>query len=311
MDNFADRLLTRFENTKSVLTAGLDPSIDALPKFIRDQVLADSVSDEDYIYKVLTRSFIPALEALANSVSACKPNIAFFEQYGIGGLRAFADILLAARALDIPVIADAKRGDIGSTAEAYANAFLGGSKVKGQSFPAFESDALTVNPYLGADTLEVFVTACERHAKGLFVLVRTSNPGSQWLQGLSSDQETVSKRVASWINERGQSLRGQKGVSALGAVVGATYPAEAKELRSIMKDNLFLIPGFGAQGGAASDAVAGFAENSISAGASTVNVSRGLFSVFSQDLHSVDELQQSLLTKAAQLNLELNSVLSA
>ena len=310
MENFADRLVARFLATRSVLTMGFDPNIDSLPKFIREEAEQSTKNDEDYIYRVLTNSFIPSLEALAPSVAACKPNIAFFEQYGIGGLRAFSDILLAARSLNVLTICDAKRGDIGSTAEAYAAAFLGGSTVRAQRFSAFESDALTVNPYLGSDTLEVFVKACERHGKGLFVLVRTSNPGSRWLQAVSENSETVALKVANWINERGESLVGKNGMSALGAVVGATYPEEARSLRAVMKNNLFLIPGFGAQGGAASDAVAGFAEKSLRTSAATVNVSRGLFGVFSQEFSDNEEMQKALVLKAQTLNAELNGELA-
>lgn len=309
MSNFADKLISRFIETKSVLTVGIDPALDSLPKFISREVEKEALSNEDYVYKVLTQTFIPSLEALSQYVAATKPNIAFFEQYGIAGLRAYADILQAAKTLKVPSIVDAKRGDIGSTAAAYAAAFLGGSSVRSQKYSAFECDALTVNPYLGADTLEVFAEACERYEKGLFVLVRTSNPGSKWLQAVTENGQSVANKVADWVFERGQTLVGNKGFSSLGAVVGATYPAEAKELRAIMKNNIFLIPGFGAQGGAASDAVAGFSQPSLEASAATVNVSRGLFSVFSQDLSNIDEMQKALIAKAQILNSELNAEL--
>lgn len=293
----------------SVLTAGIDPALDTLPKFIQEKAAKQSKHSDDYIYAVLTESYIPSLEALEPHVAACKPNAAFFEQYGLAGMRAYSDILIAAKRLGIPSIADAKRGDIGSTAEAYAKAFLGGATARFEKVLAFEADSLTVNPYLGADTLEVFALACERNAKGLFVLVKTSNPGSNWLQSISDDKESIAKKVAKWVSERGEALIGDKGVSSIGAVVGATYPDEARELRAIMKNNMFLIPGYGAQGGTASDAVAGFAKNSIANGASTVNVSRGLFNIFSQDFENIAGMQEALISKAKSLNSELNQEL--
>lgn len=310
MGNFADSFVARCTLTKGVLTAGIDPVLDAMPAFIREQCERAASSDEDFVYDLLTRSYIPCLEALSKVVPACKPNIAFFEQYGIAGLRAFSDIVVAARKSGLLVIADAKRGDIGNTALAYAAAFLGGSKVRGKKLGAFESDALTVSPYLGADTLTSYLDLCRENAKGLFVLVRTSNPGSDWLQDVSQDGATVADRVAQWIAEQGASLIGASGFSSLGAVVGATYPEQAKALRKIMKSNLFLIPGFGAQGGKASDAVSGFSNASIKGAASTVNVSRGLFSVFSQTLSSEAQLCEAVVAKAEELNRELNAELS-
>lgn len=168
-------------------------------------------------------------------------------------MSSFARLCSLARERGLLVIVDAKRGDIGSTAEAYARAYLSEDSTNG-----FYADALTVNPFLGFDTLEPFIKICEERGKGIFVLVQTSNAGAKDIEGLRSDGRTVSERIADYLAENAQRLVGSSGWSGLGAVVGATYPAEAEALRKRMPNNLFLIPGYGAQGGTAKDAVVSF-----------------------------------------------------
>jgi orotidine-5'-phosphate decarboxylase len=315
MDNFADRLVKKSIANKSVLCAGLDPIIEKLPRFIFDELSKKVSSDDELVYQVLTRTYFPALEVLRDSVAACKPNIAFFEQYGVAGVKAFAEILKKMRELGILVISDAKRGDIGSTADAYASAFLGSSKIGNKSLTAFDSDALTVNPFLGKDTLESFVKACKDHGKGLYVLVKTSNPESGWIQSVvDSSGETISEKVAKWVSERGSELIGNSGISSLGAVVGATYPEQARALRKLMPQSIFLIPGYGAQGGNALEATAGFAQSSnskpsIASSAAVVNVSRGLFGVFSENFSNIEQMQLALKSRVKELNSDINSQL--
>ena len=285
MTTFADRLQASIDSSSSHLVAGLDPRIEDFPKFIIDEVKAHSKNRDDLAYQALTSFYALSLEALHGKIAAVKPNIAFFEQYGIGGLRAFADVIKMSREHGLPVIADAKRGDIGSTASAYSAAFLGRSELFGEKFPVFDADALTVNPFLGFDTVETFFKDCVAYGKGLFVLVKTSNPGSGTTQGQfeknsgSGAARNLSETIACWLAEKAATLAGTCGYSGLGAVVGATYPEEARHLRSLMPTNFFLIPGMGAQGGTAEDAVAGFASlpsRSVRGGA-VINVSRGLF----------------------------------
>ncbi len=245
----------------------------------------------------------PCLEAFAGQVAAVKPNIAFFEQFGIGGLRAFSYLLKLARELDILVIADAKRGDIGSTAAAYGRAFIGGSRAFDKSVSDFEADALTVNPFLGFDTLEPFLNSCREYGKGLFVLVKTSNPGSGELQSsVDASGRSVSQRIALWLDKNADALRGSEDYSGLGAVVGATYPEQAQELRSIMKNNYFLVPGYGAQGGSARDAFSG-ADHKM--GGVLVVASRALFSNLN-DIKSVEALKDHLKKRLLEINSDLN-----
>lgn len=278
---FVDRLQAAINKTGSYVVAGFDPLIDGFPAFIRAEARRLQGA-EKVAYFALSEMYNLAIEALVGIVPAVKPNIAFFEQYGIGGMRAFADICAAARKAGFIVIADVKRGDIGSTAQAYSQAYLGKVGFLSHHETPFDVDAITVNPFLGFDTIEVFLNDCVKHEKGIFVLVKTSNPGSGGIQGLpvpTTDQpaRTVSDHVANWCAEQAPKLLGTSGYSGLGAVVGATYPEQARALRRLMPKNFFLIPGLGAQGGSAADAVAGFGSVGGRPGGAIVNVSRGLF----------------------------------
>ncbi len=276
MTSFADRLQSSFEKTNSALIAGCDPVLDKLPKFLLVDAEKRAATDDAFIEHALSRFTELFLAAVTGRVAAIKPNIAFFEQYGLPGLAVFKRFCDQIRASEIPLIIDAKRGDIGSTAAAYSAAFLGGVAVRGKRSVAFEGDALTINPFLGFDTLEPFLTDCERYGKGLFVLLQTSNPGAKDIQGLHSGGRTVSEHIAHWLNANAARLQGECGWSGLGAVVGASYPDEARRLRALLPTTFFLMPGFGAQGAGADDAVAGFGSRNGSRGGALVNVSRGL-----------------------------------
>ena len=256
---FIDRLIQKIGETGSVLLAGCDPVLDTFPAYLLESAAKSATSDDEFVSHALTRFTDVYLAGVSGVVPAVKPNSAFFEQYGVPGVVAFDRFCKKAHEMGLIVIADAKRGDIGSTAQAYARAFLGSSKVSGRSIPGFCADAVTVNPYLGFDTLEPFISECETHGKGIFVLVQTSNPGAKDIEGLSCEGRSVSERVADWLTAQAQRLQGDCGWSGLGAVVGATYPEEARALRDRMPTSLFLIPGYGAQGGKAKDAVSSFA----------------------------------------------------
>ena len=305
--NFADRLAQTILTTGSYLCAGFDPQPETFPEFLKEEAAAISPTDEEFVYTLLQSFYAVAIDALKGQVAAIKPNIAFFEQYGLGGMLAFAEIIAHARRSGMIVILDAKRGDIGSTAQAYADAFLGTATFLGRKVSGFSVDALTVNPFLGFDTLEPFITRCDEHGKGIFVLVKTSNPGSGDLQGVRSmgREESISVRVARYLAEQADRLKGKSGFSALGAVVGATHPEEARALRAVMPSNLFLIPGYGAQGGTATDAVAGFAGS----GGGIINVSRALFGKFPQEVRSRTAVAAELVRRARELNEPVCSAL--
>lgn len=294
--NFADRLDASGRNNGSFIVAGFDPVIETLPAFI----IKEAGSREDPVYRALTGFHEIALEALSTSIAAVKPNFGFFIQYGLSGVKAFQSICAMAQGHGLPVIADAKVGDIGNTAKAYSSAFLGAR--------GFNVDALTVNPYLGFDTLEPFLEECAGRDKGIFVLVKTSNPGSADLQNSRLDEgASLCEKIAEWASKRGALLRGDCGYSSLGAVVGATYPHEAKLLRSLMPDNLFLIPGMGAQGGSAQDAVQGFSARGAGA---VINLSRVLLGAFSPATDSPQALAQEISERAGRYNAQIANALA-
>ena len=309
MTPFADRLSRSIEKTKSHLVAGCDPVLEALPAFIVEESERGADGDGELVERSLGLFCDVFISAVAGRVAAIKPNIAFFEQYGLPGLTVFSRLCRVAREKEIPVIIDAKRGDIGSTAAAYSAAFLGRSMVGRKPFHAFEGDALTVNPYLGFDTLEPFMKDCQEYGKGIFVLVQTSNPGARDLQGLMSDGASVSQHVARWLSANAARLAGEHGWSGVGAVVGASYPEEAIKLRETLPTNFFLIPGFGAQGADAKDSVAGFGRDSRGKrGGALVNVSRGLVQ---GKATSCDELYALISANADRYNTQLHQALES
>jgi orotidine-5'-phosphate decarboxylase len=237
--HFTDRLADAIARKRSQLVVGLDPVLERLP--------AECDGDLDAFCRGI-------VDAVAPYAVAVKPQSAFFEAHGADGVRVFRDACDYARAAGLVVIADAKRGDIGSTAQAYAEAF----------FPL--ADALTVNPYLGGDSLEPFLAACRREGTGLFVLVRTSNPGGADVQDVVlADGRRLWQRVAELVDAWGRDLVGEGGLSAVGAVVGATYPDDVAAARALLPRSVFLLPGIGAQGAAPADVAAAFASGPASA----------------------------------------------
>lgn len=244
MSTFFERLEESRRRRDTVLCVGIDPRLEKIPEEIRVQT---DGSVEDMLYRFGTE----VLEIVVDQAACIKPQIAFFEAHGLAGLRAYVRILAEARRLDMPVIGDVKRGDIGSTAAAYAAGHL----TPGADF---EVDAITLNPYLGADALEPFVQAADQAGKGLYVLVRTSNPGAKDLQELDAGGRPLFEQTAALVRRLGEAATsGSNGLSCVGAVVGATAPEALVSLRKLLPDTGFLVPGYGAQGATASDVAAG------------------------------------------------------
>ncbi|MBS3934158.1 MAG: orotidine-5'-phosphate decarboxylase [Truepera sp.] len=262
MQPFSERLHERIQQTNSRVCLGLDPRPEAHPLTHPERF----GSDPAQIAKAVVNYFRAIIEATADAVACYKPQAAFFEALGIPGLIALAQLMADIRAIKIPVILDAKRGDIGTTAAAYAQAYLGDG--------VFAADALTVNPYLGVDSLEPFITQAVSAGRGLFVLVKTSNPGSRDFQDtrLKSGQ-TLYEQVADTLTALAEANRDRSGYSPVGAVVGATYPRELAALRRRLPHSLLLVPGYGAQGGSAEDIAPAFDARGLGA---VVNASRGL-----------------------------------
>lgn len=242
--SFADKVQEAVAQRKTPVLMGLDPRVDCIP----DDCFSRGKGDEEAIAEGFLNFGTRLLEALKDHIAAVKPQIAFYEALGIPGLQTYAELLKRAKALDVLTIADIKRGDIGSTAEAYAQAHLGGGE--GSAGP-FEADAVTLNAWLGGDSLEPFFQRCRDHAKGVYLLLHTSNPGSVDLQeaDLASGQkvyEHLADLIDGWQGEG-------EGFSSIGAVVGATWPRQLVELRERLPCTPLLVPGYGSQGGKGED----------------------------------------------------------
>jgi orotidine-5'-phosphate decarboxylase len=269
-EGFIDRLASAVRRCGNPLLVGLDPRFEQLPeplRALRDQTLETRA----HAYRDFCRGII---DVVAPLVPAVKPQAAFFEALGPPGMAALADVIGHATKKGLLVVLDGKRNDIGSTAEAYASAFLG------RIGSTWGADALTVSPYLGDDSMTPFVDAAKQHDAGVFVLVKTSNPGGATFQDLLAEGKPIYRHVAELVERLAVKTTGQCGYGAVGAVVGATYPEQLAELREIMPHAWFLVPGFGAQGGTASDVAAAFDANGLGA---IVNSSRGIIFAHARD----------------------------
>ena len=254
-ENFADRLLAAIDAKRSYTCVGLDPRLELLPPKIRASALRRYGQSRRGAAAAILEFNKAVIDVVSGLVPAVKPQVAFYECYGWEGMKAFSQTVQYAKRKGLLVISDAKRGDVGSTAVAYAAAHLGTLAIGGKETACFDADALTVNPYLGTDSIEPFVETANDFGKGLFILCKTSNPSSKEIQDLRVDGTRVYERVARLINTWGKECVGERGYSSVGAVVGATQPRAAKQLRKAMPKGLFLVPGYGAQGAGAADAM--------------------------------------------------------
>jgi orotidine-5'-phosphate decarboxylase len=259
MRNFADRLVDAVDERKNPSVIGLDPDFSKIPSFLKEKHKGRG-DPFDAAASCMLDFNKGIIDAVKDVVPAVKLQSAFYEQYGPPGVRAFAETASYAKKCGLITIGDVKRNDIGNTSAAYSAAYLGRSALFGSSEAAFDLDAITVNPYLGSDGIKPFLADAKDWGKGIFVLVKTSNPSSSEIQDLSCGGRKVYERVAGLVHEWGRDLRGEGDFSSVGAVVGATYPEEAKKLRRIMPQAIFLVPGYGSQGGKAADVVPCFNE---------------------------------------------------
>lgn len=271
MASYSGRLDAKIRSTQTPALMGIDPRWDWLPKEIRSwaESLGGSAAEQQARgYEAFSRELI---DLAAPHIPAVKPQVAFFEQLGVPGMTALHSVMLHARRSGLIVIADAKRGDIGTTAEAYAEAWLAGEDPNAANWPA---DALTINPYLGTDSLEPFVKVAKKRNAGLYVLVRTSNPGAAEFQDRTSQGRTVYEVVADTVQRLClETISPDSSYGLVGAVVGATWPEQLKSLRSRMPNVPLLIPGYGAQGGTSADTASAFDPSGLGA---IVNSSRGI-----------------------------------
>ena len=274
-----NKLIEKIQKTNAPIVVGLDPMMNYIPEHIQKKAFAEFGETLEGAAEAIWQYNKGIVDATYDLIPAVKPQIAMYEQFGIPGLVAYKKTVDYCKSKDLVVIGDIKRGDIGSTSAAYAVGHLGHVQVGSRKYAGFDEDFATVNPYLGSDGVKPFMEVCKEEKKGIFVLVKTSNPSSGEFQDRVIDgrplYELVGEKVAQW----GDELMGD-GYSYVGAVVGATYPEMGKILRKIMPKTFILVPGYGAQGGKGADLVHFFNEDGLGA---IVNSSRGIIAAYKQD----------------------------
>ena len=276
------KLISKIEKTHAPIVVGLDPMLNYIPKQIQEKAFKEYGETLKGAGEAIWQYNKEIIDHVYDLIPAVKPQIAMYEQFGIEGLIAFKKTVDYCKEKDLVVIGDVKRGDIGSTSAAYAVGHLGQVQVGSQKYAGFDEDFATVNPYLGTDGIKPFIDVCKEEKKGIFVLVKTSNPSSGEFQDRLIDgrplYEWVGEKVAAW----GEEVR-EGEYSPVGAVVGATYPQMGKVLRGIMPHTMILVPGYGAQGGKAEDLAPYFQEDGSGA---IVNSSRGIIAAYRQEKYA-------------------------
>lgn len=280
-----NKLVAQIKKTGAPIVVGLDPMMKFIPEHIKEKAFAEFGETLEGAAEAIWQYNKAIVDAIYELVPAVKPQIAMYEQFGLPGLSAFYKTVQYCKEKGLVVIGDIKRGDIGSTSEAYAVGHLGKVQVGSKSYYGFDEDFVTVNPYLGSDGVNPFIKVCKEEKKGIFVLVKTSNPSSGEFQdrqiadaGNRPLYEVVGEQVAKW----GETHMGDT-YSYVGAVVGATYPEMGKVLRKIMPKSYILVPGYGAQGGKGADLVHFFNEDGLGA---IVNSSRGIIAAYQQEKYA-------------------------
>mgnify|MGYP003371557760 FL=1 len=307
MKNAIDILIDKIRKTNNPTVMGLDPRYDIIPDCVKNKYdkTLQGVSEAILEYNKAL------IDATYDIIPAIKPQIAFYEMFGVEGINVFNETCKYARKKQMVVIADIKRGDIGTTAQGYSNAFLGKTQVGDTEIDVFNVDFVTINPYMGTDCVKPFIEDCKKYNKGIFILVKTSNKSSGEIQDLIlQNGKTIYETVAELVNEWGKDLIGESGYSSISSVVGATYPQQLKELRKIMPASYFLIPGYGAQGGKAGDIALGFDNKGLGG---IVNASRSLMCAYKSDLwkEKFTEVEYAKATRAEAIRMrnELNEAL--
>lgn len=302
-----DRLIEKIAEKQNPTVAGLDPKLDYVPASIKEKCFAKYGKTLDGAAVALFEFNKALIDSLYDIVPAVKPQAAYYEMYGWQGVKALCDTIAYAKSKGMFVITDGKRNDIGTTMEAYAAAHLGTTEVGGELTEAFGADALTVNGYLGTDGIKPLASICKERDKGIFVLVKTSNPSSGELQDMKLDtNETVYEHMGKMCEAWGSELMGEYGYSAVGAVVGATYPQQLLEMRAKAEHTFFLVPGYGAQGGGAEDVKNAFDKNGLGA---VINSSRGIMCAWKKQGLSEDDFALAARNEAIRMRDEIISTI--
>jgi orotidine-5'-phosphate decarboxylase len=280
-----DRLLKKIKELQNPTVVGLDPTYSMIPSFIKEKNLDQYGKTPQAVASMFVEFNKAIIDEIKDLVPAVKPQIAMYEQYGLEGIQAYMQTTAYAKEQGLIVIGDIKRGDIASTAAAYAG-HIEGVEIEGNYFDPWQEDAITLNPYMGFDGIEPFLKACNEKDKGLFVLVKTSNPSSKDLQDLKSGESFIYEKSAALVSEWGKLAMGESGYSKIGAVVGATFKEQGEDLRKKMPHTFFLVPGYGAQGGSGEDLKGYFDKDGLGI---IVNSSRGIIAAYQkQKIEEVD-----------------------
>ena len=276
-----DRLIGKIIETGNPTVVGLDPKLDYVPEFVRKKAFAENGTDLRGAAHAIWRFNRAIIDEICDIVPAIKPQSAYYEMYGWHGVKALYKTIDYAKKKGMFVIVDGKRNDIGATMEAYSAAYLGSTAVEGQEFEGFGADALTVNGYLGTDGISPLTELCKKNDKGIFVLVKTSNKSSGELQDrVLDDGKTIYETMGDMCEKWGADTVGKYGYSAVGAVVGATYPEQLAEMREKLPHTFFLVPGYGVQGGGAEGVAKGFDKDGLGA---IVNSSRAVMCAYQKE----------------------------
>lgn len=277
-----NKLVENIKKTNAPIVVGLDPTMALIPKFIMDKAIREHGETLDAAAAAIWEYNKGLVDAIHEYIPAVKPQIAMYEQFGIPGLVAFDKTVKYCQEKGLVVIGDIKRGDIGSTSTAYAIGHIGSVKIGDTVCRGFNEDFVTVNPYLGSDGVKPFIDVCKEEKKGIFVLVKTSNPSSGEFQDRQVGDKKLFELVGEKVNEWAMDCMGDD-YSYVGAVVGATYPEEGKLMRKVMPKSFILVPGYGAQGGKGKDLVHFFNEDGLGA---IVNSSRGIIGAYKQEQYA-------------------------
>ncbi len=277
------KLTDKIQKTNAPIVVGLDPMMKFIPESIKKNAFAEYGETLAGAAEAIWQYNKGLIDAIYDLIPAVKPQIAMYEQFGVEGLIAYKKTLDYCKEKDLVIIGDIKRGDIGSTSSAYATGHLGKITIGGNTYAPFDEDFATVNPYLGSDGVKPFIDVCKEEKKGIFILVKTSNPSSGEFQDRMIDGKPLYEWVGQKVDEWGADCMGSNGYSYVGAVVGATYPEMGKILRDIMPKSYILVPGYGAQGGKGADLVHFFNKDGLGA---IVNSSRGIIAAYQSEKYA-------------------------
>ena len=302
-----DILIEKIIEKKNPTVIGVDTRYDMVPNCVKSKYNTDINGMCDAMFEYCKT----LIDVTYDIVPAVKLQSAYFEMYGIEGIKVLKKMIDYCKEKGMVVMVDAKRGDIGSTSRGYSNAYLGKNEINGEKIGIFDTDFLTVNPYMGSDSVNPFIEDCKEYNKGIFILVKTSNKSSGEIQDLiTTDGEKIYEKVGKLVEKWGEELIGEHGYSSVAAVVGATYPIQLKELRELMPHTFFLIPGYGAQGGKAEDIALAFDKNGLGG---IINASRSLMCAYKsdrwKDKFTEEQYGEATRAEAIRMRDELNEAI--